>query len=107
MRKGIIHHLMAERVNYGGELIERGKLALRMQREGHDPRAVDHFAFGTKAVSEEAEKDFGATCACGARWLGAGTLTTCPACEEPETCTTAGPCANPAGSHHFMRGEVT
>lgn len=76
---------MQEKVNYGGELIARGTLARRMQAQGFEARCVDAFAFGSKEVRAEDEADFGAACACGARWLcaiGPVAMPTCPTCEK-------------------------
>lgn len=85
-KPGFVDRLMAERVNYGGELIARGALCRRMLTEGHDPRAADYFAFAQRSVSDEEAEEYRAACACGARWLSVfdHRIETCPTCEKKE-----------------------
>lgn len=84
--KVLVAQMMAEKVNHGGELIARGTLAVRMEKQGYEARCIDFFAFATRAVPPHEEHHFSVRCACGARWRGAlmGTnpLPCCPSCEK-------------------------
>jgi hypothetical protein len=74
---------MNEPISIGGALVTRANAFEGLMARGQDRACADYFAFGREPLSEEDQKPFRATCACGVRWLSVFPLSldTCDWCE--------------------------